>query len=79
MLSDVKKRNYNTQLFKDILLLLEADKALPLKHKAHKLINNYSEHWECHIKPDWLLIWTKDEVKKEIHLIRMGTHSDLFK
>ncbi|MFN4764653.1 type II toxin-antitoxin system YafQ family toxin [Gillisia sp. Q332] len=47
--------------------------------KSHKLSGNYKGRWECHIKPDWLLIWKQDDTKKEIYLERTGTHSDLFK
>ena len=46
--------------------------------KPHKLRGNFEHHWECHIQPGWLLIWLCDLDKKEIHLIRTGTHSDLF-
>ena len=51
---------------------------VPSKNKPHKLRGNYINHLECHIQPDWLLIWYCNENKKEIHLIRTGTHSDLF-
>jgi mRNA interferase YafQ len=51
---------------------------LPAMYKPHVLSGDYSKHWECHIKPDWLLIWKQDEENKEIYLIRTGTHSDLF-
>ncbi|WP_317132770.1 type II toxin-antitoxin system YafQ family toxin [Pedobacter sp. BS3] len=39
---------------------------------------NWDGYWECHIKPDWLLIWKQDETIKLITLTRTGTHSDLF-
>ena len=46
--------------------------------RCERVQNNFEHHWECHIQPDWLLIWLCDLDKKEIHLIRTGTHSDLF-
>lgn len=58
--------------------LLAQTGKLPAKYKPHKLRGNYVNHWECHIQPDWLLVWYCDENKKEIQLIRTGTHSDLF-
>ena len=51
---------------------------LPAKYKAHKLSGDYKDCWECHINPDWLLIWQIDEVNNVLILIRTGTHSDLF-
>ena len=52
--------------------------AVPEKHLPHKLTGNYGGDMECHIKPDWLLIWNIDELNNEIWLVRTGTHSDLF-
>jgi mRNA interferase YafQ len=78
---DVKlcqKRNFDFSTFKQIIELLEEDGKLPLKYKPHILSGDYSKHWECHIKPDWILIWTQDDENKEIYLVRTGTHSDLF-
>ena len=73
-----EKRNYDIAAFEGVLEHLSESGILPIKHKTHKLSSNYKGHWECHIKPDWLLIWTQDDIKKEINLVRMGTHSDLF-
>lgn len=73
------KRNFDITLFKEVVKLLEKDGKLPGKYKPHVLSGNYNDCWECHIKPDWLLIWTKNETIKLITLYRTGTHSDLFK
>jgi mRNA interferase YafQ len=51
---------------------------LPRKYKAHKLTGNYKDNWECHIKPDLLVIWIEVTDDMEIKLVRLGTHSDLF-
>ncbi len=47
--------------------------------KPHKLRGVYKNDWECHIKPDLLIIWFQIEKPKTITLIRIGTHSELFK
>ena len=46
------------------------------RNRTHRLSGQYSRCWECHIEPDWLLVWEENE--DEIVLIRTGTHSDLF-
>ena len=48
------------------------------KHKTHKLTGNYKGYWECHVKPDLLLIWDENEQINLLELVRTGTHSDLF-
>lgn len=74
-----KKRGYNFELLKKVLDKLAREGELPAKYKSHKLSGNYQGRWECHIKPDWLLIWKQDDDNKEIILERTGTHSDLFR
>ena len=49
---------------------------LPARHRAHKLAGNWADHWECHIEPDWLLVWR--EADDALELVRLGTHADLF-
>lgn len=49
---------------------------LPARHRPHKLTGNWKGFWECHIEPDWLLIWLDEE--HTIVLVRTGTHADLF-
>jgi mRNA interferase YafQ len=56
----------------------EGHKGLLPKHKAHKLSGNYKDCWECHVKPDLLLIWIENETIMLIELVRTGTHADLF-
>lgn len=73
-----KRRNYDFEEFKIVIEILESTGELPTTYKPHKLSSNYSGRWECHIKPDWLLIWKQNESEKEIYLERTGTHSDLF-
>ena len=73
-----QKRNYDFSTFKKIITLLEKNGTIPPNYKPHILSGNFSNHWECHIKPDWILIWTQDDENKEIYLVRTGTNSDLF-
>lgn len=73
-----QKRHYDMELLAAVVARLAKSGKLPAKYKPHKLTGNYVDRWECHIKPDWLLIWKQDEEEKEIILDRTGTHSDLF-
>ncbi len=71
-----KKRNYDINLLNAIVDTLRIPAALPLKNKDHVLKGNYVGRRECHISPDWLLIYRIDG--DEIYLDRTGTHADLF-
>lgn len=51
---------------------------LPKKYRPHRLIGNYANNWEAHIKPDLLIIWFEVTEEQEIILLRIGSHSDLF-
>jgi mRNA interferase YafQ len=51
---------------------------LPAKYKNHRLKGNFQGLYECHISPDWLLIYAKNDIIRLIKLIRTGTHFDLF-
>jgi len=61
------------------LLSQNGHNAIPQRMKPHTLIGNYKGAWECHIFPDLLLIWEQeDDPVNKIHLIRVGSHSELF-
>lgn len=78
---DVKrsqKQQRNMEKFKSISRLLEQGQALPITSRDHLLTGNWKEHRECHIEPDWLLIYQKNESEKVIIFVRMGSHADLF-
>ncbi len=60
----------------EIVMLLANDKSLAKKHKDHSLTSTWQAHRECHIKPDWLLIYQFIEDKRV--LVRTGSHSELF-
>lgn len=59
-----------------IIGLLERSEAIPKEFKPHMLSGNYTGHMECHIENDFLLIWIDSDIVK---LIRLGSHSELFK
>lgn len=74
-----KKRNLNLSLLEEVINLLANDEILPEKYKDHALHGNLEGFRECHVLPDWLLIYQKDENNLYLYLARTGTHSDLFK
>ncbi|OFW49077.1 MAG: hypothetical protein A2163_00650 [Actinobacteria bacterium RBG_13_35_12] len=71
-----KSGQKNMQKIKTIMQRLADAEALEAKHKDHKLISNYTGHRECHIEPDWLLIYKIDG--RHIIFVRTGSHSELF-
>ncbi len=75
-LKRVKKRGKNLNKLKDIIAKIVNEEPLPAKNKEHKLIGNYKDRWECHIEPDWLLVYKV--TSKEAIFVGTGTHSDLF-
>lgn len=72
------KRGYDISLLKIAMQLLADTGTLPAKYKPHKLKGNYANCWECHIKPDWLLIWEQNDNELILLFLNTGTHSDLF-
>lgn len=77
-LKRIQKRGYDISLLKNVLKLLAQGKPLPAIYKDHNLIGNYKGCRECHITPDWLLIYEISEKEIILYLTRTGTHSDLF-
>ena len=73
-----KKRNYDMALLSEAVSILANSGILPAKYKPHKLSGKYTGCWECHIKPDWLLVWQQNEDKLTLLFTNTGTHSDLF-
>ena len=73
-----KKRGYDLTVLQHVIDLLQKTGNLPVKYKPHKLTGNYKNCWECHIKPDWLLIWKQNDQELVLLLLDTGTHSDLF-
>ena len=72
----MKKRSKNLDKLYLIVEKLAQDIDLEAHHKPHKLAGNYVNKWECHIEPDWLLVY---EVTNELVILyRTGSHADLF-
>lgn len=74
----IRKRNYPIHKLDKVLQLLQMDIPLPSEYKDHPLIGNYVGHRECHISPDWLLIYRKSKDGLILVAARTGTHSDVF-
>ena len=76
-----RRRNLPEEELNDIVLKLANDVPLPAKNKDHYLQGEFVGCRECHIKPDWLLIYRKTDNNELqiLELVRTGTHSDLFK
>lgn len=72
----MKKRGKSFDVFKDVIIKLANDMPLEPKFKDHKLIGSFVGARDCHIEPDWVLIY--ENLEDELILIRTGTHSDLF-
>jgi mRNA interferase YafQ len=75
----MKKRGYNMGLLQEVLQTLLKEKPLAEKHRDHALVGNYTGFRECHILPDWLLIYQIDGETLLLVASRTGTHSDLFR
>jgi mRNA interferase YafQ len=73
----MQKRGFIMEHLISIIRLLAGGSKLEERHRDHALHGNFEGHRECHVEPDWLLIYTSTE--KELGLARTGTHSDLFK
>ncbi|MDR3338769.1 MAG: type II toxin-antitoxin system YafQ family toxin, partial [Candidatus Symbiothrix sp.] len=71
-------RNLNLELLENVIYILAKGETLEGKHNPHKLTGYKLELWECHVTPDWLLIWQQKDNELIIALIDTGTHSDLF-
>lgn len=73
-----EKRGYNLTLLSTVIKTLAQGEPLNAKHKDHVLLGDYAGCRECHITPDWLLIYEIYEDELILYLTRTGTHSDLF-
>jgi mRNA interferase YafQ len=74
----IKKRGYDISRLEKIVELLANEVSLPEQFKDHNLSGNYNGFRECHIAPDWLLIYQVNNNELVLVLSRTGSHSDLF-
>lgn len=77
-LKRIRKRGLDLNSLKFVLDTLQKQEALPLKYRDHALVGNYRGFRECHIEPDWLLIYTISNEKLILTAARTESHSDLF-
>ena len=77
-LKRVQRRGYNIALLTEIIKKLADGEALPEKNRDHNLTGDFVGCRECHITPDWLLIYELADDELILYLTRTGTHSDLF-
>ena len=74
-----KKRGLDMLLLKEVIRILSEVGKLPPTYHAHTLQGKYKDLWECHIQPDWLLVWEQNDKEFILYFLSTGTHSDLFK
>lgn len=71
-----RKRGKNLDKIWHVIGALQRDQKLEPRHRPHRLSGGWGSFWECHIEPDWLLVW--DDAGDALVLVRTGTHADLF-
>ncbi|MGI5070869.1 type II toxin-antitoxin system YafQ family toxin [Treponema pectinovorum] len=74
-----KKRGLDILLLEEVVEKLRTDQPLEEKYHNHELKGTFKGIWECHIQPDWLLLYLKDSEVLVLTLVNTGTHSDIFK
>lgn len=72
------KRGLDVRLLQDVLDKLQNEGKLPQQYSPHKLVGKYKGCWECHIQPDWLLVWQQNDKALYLILLDTGSHADLF-
>jgi len=72
------RRGYNFSILREVVDKLARQEALPEKNRDHALFGDYEGCRECHLAPDWLLIYKVSSNELILYLMRTGTHSDLF-
>ena len=77
-LKKLRKRGADMQKLDDVLQMLCVEKQLPERYRDHALVGDYIGFRECHIMPDWLLVYAIDKGKLILTASRTGSHSDLF-
>jgi mRNA interferase YafQ len=71
-----EKRGKDMTKLRDLILLLAGETPLPVRFKDHPLSGEWKHHRDCHIEPDWLLLYKIDA--NDLYLVRTGSHADLF-
>ena len=74
-----QRRGYNMELLREAIKILSTTGSLPSSYNPHLLSGDRKGQWECHIQPDWLLLYLKDKDVLVLTLVNTETHSDIFK
>jgi mRNA interferase YafQ len=77
-LRQAKKRGFKLEKLTEVVNMLARQEPLPGNYRDHNLSGEYHNFRECHVEPDWLLIYRIENKELELFLFRTGTHSDLF-
>ena len=72
----MRRRGKDISKLDSVVERLLAGEPLDPRQRVHQLVGNWHPLWECHIEPDWLLVW--DDDGNTVTLMRTGTHSDIF-
>ncbi len=72
------KRGLNISLLYEAMHLLARDGELPPKYRPHKLVAQLRGKWECHIQPDWLMVWEQNDSELTMLFTNTGSHADIF-
>lgn len=72
------KRGFPMDVLQKVITLLAQTGSLPKEYRPHKLSGNRVGEWECHIRPDWLLVWEQNDNELILLMLNTGTHSDIF-
>lgn len=72
------KRGLPMEELRRAIDILVKDGKLPPEYKSHKLHGNHTGEWECHIHPDWILVWEQNDTELTLLMLNTGTHSDVF-
>lgn len=75
----IQKRGYDISALDKVIDMLRQGKKLDAKYKDHVLSGNYAGYRECHIKPDWLLVYLIENDTITLTLVNTGSHSDVFR
>lgn len=73
-----QKRGKDLDLLRSVIKILVVNGKLPAKYRPHILSGKFEGKWECHVQPDWLLVWEQYDDQLRMIMTNTGTHSDLF-
>lgn len=73
-----QKRGLDIESIKTAIEILASTGSLPAVYHPHLLSGNHKGQWECHIKPDWIMVWEQNDTQLSLLFLYTGTHSDIF-